>query len=183
MGVPLPQGVEGGLGAVGQVQFAQDVADVGAHGALADHEAVGNFLVGQDTRISLDRVKASLAHEIVLTAEQQTQVDALFKKFAAAPHAPPSAKMVQEEIGDALMLALIDLERLVQVSPDVLFARDDYEKMVSATKGMLQSSGEITVADVRDHFQTSRKYALAFLEHLDAIGVTVRMGDVRKLKG
>jgi len=30
--------------------------------------------------------------------------------------------------------------------------------------------------------QTSRKYALAFLEHLDELGVTVREGDTRRIK-
>ena len=40
----------------------------------------------------------------------------------------------------------------------------------------------LTVAQVRDHFTTSRKYALALMEHLDAIGVTVRDGDARRLK-
>jgi selenocysteine-specific elongation factor len=39
----------------------------------------------------------------------------------------------------------------------------------------------VTVASVRDQYGTSRKYALGLLEHLDAIGVTVRVGDERKL--
>jgi len=38
------------------------------------------------------------------------------------------------------------------------------------------------VAEVRDRFHTSRKYALALLEHLDLTGVTVRIGDERRLK-
>jgi selenocysteine-specific elongation factor len=38
------------------------------------------------------------------------------------------------------------------------------------------------VAEFRDHFNSSRKYALAFLEHLDTSGVTVREGDFRRLK-
>jgi selenocysteine-specific elongation factor len=40
----------------------------------------------------------------------------------------------------------------------------------------------LTVAQFRDQFNTSRKYALAFLEHLDLIGVTIREGDNRRLK-
>jgi len=40
----------------------------------------------------------------------------------------------------------------------------------------------LTVAQVRDHFTTSRKYALALMEHLDVIGVTVRKADSRRLK-
>jgi len=35
---------------------------------------------------------------------------------------------------------------------------------------------------VRDLFDTSRKYALAFLEYLDAKGVTRRVGDERVLR-
>jgi selenocysteine-specific elongation factor len=38
------------------------------------------------------------------------------------------------------------------------------------------------VAEVRDLFKTSRKYALALMEHLDASGVTKRVGDERVLK-
>jgi selenocysteine-specific elongation factor len=40
----------------------------------------------------------------------------------------------------------------------------------------------MTVADARDLFGSSRKYMLALLEHLDAIGVTIRDGDYRKLR-
>jgi selenocysteine-specific elongation factor len=40
----------------------------------------------------------------------------------------------------------------------------------------------LTVAQFRDMFDTSRRYALAFLEHLDSTGVTQRDGDLRRLK-
>jgi selenocysteine-specific elongation factor len=46
----------------------------------------------------------------------------------------------------------------------------------------LQGGGEITAAQVRDHFQTSRKYAIALLEYLDAKHITRRVGDARVLR-
>ena len=46
----MAQGVEGGLGAVGEVELAEDVADVGANGALADDKLVGDVDVGEATR-------------------------------------------------------------------------------------------------------------------------------------
>jgi len=58
---------------------------------------------------------------------------------------------------------------------------DTYEEMVDKVKKDLKENGTITVADVRDKFKTSRKYALALMEHLDAVGVTVREGDLRRL--
>jgi selenocysteine-specific elongation factor len=45
---------------------------------------------------------------------------------------------------------------------------------------VLRQKGQISLAEVRDLFQTSRRYAQALLEHLDAIGVTVRDGDFRR---
>jgi selenocysteine-specific elongation factor len=46
----------------------------------------------------------------------------------------------------------------------------------------LEEQGEITLAQFRDMFGTSRKYALAFLEYMDRLGITVRVDEVRKLK-
>jgi selenocysteine-specific elongation factor len=39
----------------------------------------------------------------------------------------------------------------------------------------------MTVAEIRDVLQTSRKYALPFLEYPDSNKITMRVGDVRKL--
>jgi selenocysteine-specific elongation factor len=40
----------------------------------------------------------------------------------------------------------------------------------------------MTVAQVRDEFTTSRKYALALMEYLDNQKVTRRVGDERVLR-
>jgi len=55
--------------------------------------------------------------------------------------------------------------------------------MVAEITSSLGQGETVTVAQVRDRYGTSRKYALALLEHLDAVGVTVRVGDERKLGG
>lgn len=43
---PLAPGIDGGLSAVGQVELAQDVADVALDGVLADNQQLGNLTVG-----------------------------------------------------------------------------------------------------------------------------------------
>jgi selenocysteine-specific elongation factor len=47
---------------------------------------------------------------------------------------------------------------------------------------LLQQKEKITLAEVRDLLGTSRKYAQALLEHLDATGMTLRDGDYRRLR-
>jgi selenocysteine-specific elongation factor len=121
-------------------------------------------------------------HTIHFNPQQQRQVDSLLKRFAAAPYAPPSVKECQAEIGEDLYAALIDLGDLVMVSVDVVFRRMDYEKMIQQIRQLLSNRGTLSAAEARDHFNTSRRYVLAFLEHLDGIGVTQREGDIRKLK-
>ena len=122
-------------------------------------------------------------HSIRFTNEQKQRADRLLARFAQAPYAPPSVKECLSEVGEDLFAALIDLGQFVSVSSEVVFRREDYERMVAEVRNMLQMRGKITAAEVRDHFNTSRRYVLALLEHLDAIGVTVREGDYRKLKG
>jgi selenocysteine-specific elongation factor len=114
--------------------------------------------------------------------QQQLAITGLMSRFAASPYTPPSVKECQAEVGENVFSALVDMGRLVQVAPDVVFRQEDYEGMKLDVRRMLETSGSITAAQVRDHFNTSRRYVLALLEHLDAIGLTSREGDFRRLK-
>ncbi len=120
-------------------------------------------------------------HEMILSPEQSARVERLRGQFRAAPFAPPSVKECLEEVGEEVWAHLVESGQFVPVSPEVVFTRTDYDEMVGAIRQELVASGTITVAQVRDRFNTSRKYALALMEHLDAIGVTVREGDIRRL--
>jgi selenocysteine-specific elongation factor len=120
-------------------------------------------------------------HVIKFSSQQSKQLDVLNVEFERSKYSPPSVKDCQTIVGDDVYSALIDLGNLVQVSPDVVFRKDTYEEMVSILRDLIIQSGSISAAQFRDHFATSRKYALAFLEYTDSIGITIREGDVRIL--
>jgi selenocysteine-specific elongation factor len=121
-------------------------------------------------------------HTIRFNPQQQRQVDGLLSRFAASPYAPPTVKECQIDVGDDVFAALIDLGRIVLIHPEVAFRKEDYEKMIAEVRQLLEKNGTVTAAQVRDHFNTSRRYILALLEHLDSRGITVREGDLRRLK-
>ncbi|NJC96383.1 MAG: selenocysteine-specific translation elongation factor [Anaerolineae bacterium] len=125
---------------------------------------------------------AKTGHEIRFNGQEQVKVQALMRKFEANPYSPPGVKECQAEVGEEVVNALIELGELVSVSPDVLFRKKDYDLMVTEVRKAIDQNGKVALADVRDLFETSRKYAQALLEHLDAINVTMREGDFRKLK-
>ena len=120
--------------------------------------------------------------EIQLSAEQNKLTKGLLDQFIADPTQPPSVADCKESIGEDLYNALVAINELKQVSAEVVFTPDAYQSMVEKLKKKIIKDGPITVAQTRDMFGSSRKYMLAFLERLDSEGVTVREGDVRRLK-
>ena len=89
-----------------------------------------------------------------------------------------SLAMVDGEI----LSALLYQGALVRLSEDVLLLRETYDAMVTGIIGHIRAHGSMTVAQVRDQFGTSRKYALALMERLDDLKVTKRVGDERVLR-
>jgi selenocysteine-specific elongation factor len=119
---------------------------------------------------------------IVFKPEQQAAIDVLISKFNAAPWNTPLPKDAEHIVGADVLVALIDLGRLVKLSEEVLLLAETYRSGVEQIHAYLIEHKTITVAQVRDLFGTSRKYALALMEHLDAQGVTKRAGDERVLR-
>jgi len=146
--------------------------------ALLDRAQQEEWVVADDTLVW------RRAFQVQLTIHQQSLVDHLLAAFAAAPYAPPSEADLLRLLGDeqALLDMLIDRGELVRISSGVLFRMVDFTEMVAAVRTLAEAQGEITLAQVRDRFDTSRKYAQALLEEMDARRLTRREGDSRRLR-
>jgi len=121
-------------------------------------------------------------HEIKFNGQDQVRAQTLRRRFESNPYSTPSIKECQAEAGEEVVNALIEMGELVTVSPEVIFRKTDYDDMMTQIKKGIEQNGQITLAEVRDQLNTTRKYVQAFLEHLDAIGVTMRNGDARILR-
>jgi len=122
------------------------------------------------------------SHSILLTPQQEAQAASLLVKFTQSPYSPPDVTEAEAELGLDVLEGLIATNRLVRVSDVVLFLPGTIDVMKSWVQEAIQANGSVSLAQFRDHFQTSRKYAAAFLEYLDSIGYTLRKGDVRVLR-
>lgn len=121
-------------------------------------------------------------HTVQYTPAQKTRIQELLSQFTAQPYAPPSVKEASEAVGDELLNTLIENNQLIQLNQEVLFQQPIFEEMQSFVIEQIQSKGGVTLAELRDQFNTSRKYAVAVLEYLDEIGITVRKGETRHLR-
>ncbi len=116
--------------------------------------------------------------EIQLTQEQQNRIDAFLHSLARNPYAPPSELIPEPD----LLNLLIEQQRVVKVSDGVVFDASTYNEMVRRITDHIKQQGKVTLAEVRDMFNTSRKYAQAIVEYLDEKQVTRRVGDERVLR-
>ncbi len=110
--------------------------------------------------------------------EQQRQIDAWLIMLRASPASPPA----DGAIDGALLAYLIEKGKVVDAGNGIVFAGDAFGDMVSRVRLQIEHAGSITLAETRDLFGTTRKYAQALLEHLDRLGITRRSGDERTLR-
>lgn len=101
---------------------------------------------------------------------------------------PPDLRQLAEATRTASTQVAEIIEELVRtgdavrISEDVAFGRDAYARAREQLVTFLATKPEITMGQYRTLIGSSRKYALALLEHFDADGLTVRLGDARRLK-
>jgi len=126
-----------------------------------------------------------LAHSVSYSDGQQRAVDKTLESYADAPFSPPNAietlKLLNGD--EELLESLVEREIIVRVPSSVYFRREDFDAATQKIVELARTRGAITLADVRDLLGTSRKYAQALLEELDARRVTRRVGDERLLRG
>ena len=70
---------------------------------------------------------------------------------------------------------------LVRVSPEFYLHVDAIGQLKETLRDKLAQAGGMTLSQIRETLETTRKYAVPFCEYLDQIGFTRRDGDVRTL--
>jgi selenocysteine-specific elongation factor len=104
---------------------------------------------------------------------------ALEARLHAAGHEPPS----EAELGAAAaeLPALRQAGRAVRIGRSLYAHPDAIAAVHDRVVAIVNAEGAVTLARLRDELGTSRKFAQALLEHLDAARVTIRLPDDRRV--
>ncbi len=81
-----------------------------------------------------------------------------------------------------LIDSLVDEGELVRLDARYCIDSGAYEKALNMIKEHITNNGKITLAEFRDMIGTSRKYAMAILDHTDRERITAKEGDYRILR-
>ena len=121
-------------------------------------------------------------HQIAFSVNQLDLIKQLEVVFSESPFLTPSMNECIEIVGEEVYCTLVSMGKIVEISPSVVFHQTDLDQIIQETRKLLGSCQKITVSEFRDHFNTTRKYAVALLEYMDEIGITKRIDDFRVLK-
>lgn len=129
-------------------------------------------------RLSTFKVALSQVDETV-----KTKILELLEKSGFQPptkeELSQSLKMDQKRFSDILKLMSKE-GSLVRINDSMYLTSSTYKRMIENLKNFFSKKPEMTVAEFRDVLNTTRKYALPFLEYLDSNKITLRVGDIRK---
>jgi len=131
-----------------------------------------------------------------LEGEQSGAARLLLEQFEAAPEesgqTPPAetpsvaeasaAAEIPLDQAQKLVEALVRAGRLVKVGEDFFYPSGRLEKLMASLSTAIEQAGQLTLAEARDLLGTSRRFAQALLEHMDSEGLTLRVGDARRLR-
>lgn len=85
-------------------------------------------------------------------------------------------KGVDRMTGDDILNILLEEQKIVKVTEDMYTLKEYMESAKEAIQKKLKEDPLITIAQVRDLFETSRKSAKPILEYMDSIKVTKKTG-------
>ena len=143
----------------------------------------------KEHEIAQEENTVRLASHTVSLGKQQTDVkDKILNTYLQAGLQPPYFKELSKSM-DAdpkrskdILMHLVNEGAIIKVKEDLYFHAQTIEKLRKKLVAHLEAQGEINTPQFKEMTGVSRKYVIPLAEYFDSINVTLRVGDVRKLR-
>jgi selenocysteine-specific elongation factor len=128
------------------------------------------------------------SHTVSLGSKQADVKNKILRTYLLAGLQPPYFKELSKSV-DAdpkrskdILMHLVNEGTIVKVKEDLYFHAETIEKLKKKLVGYLEARGEINTPQFKEMTGVSRKYVIPLAEYFDSTNVTLRVGDVRKLR-
>ncbi len=122
-----------------------------------------------------------------LTGADEKLMTAMIAEIRAGGFHPPLldnlsiASQADRKRWERLATLSVALGDLVQIAPKLYLHADMERQLRYKVAGLIRERSGVTVAEVREALDSSRKYVVPFVEYLDRVGFTRRIEDRRVL--
>jgi selenocysteine-specific elongation factor len=156
-------------------------------GGPAVVDAVLDEMVHQG-RVTIDSHSVGLAGRgPKLSAAEKNLLEQIVDEIARGGFRPPTLPEIQARTNrnQASVPQLFELAaaegRIVPVTDEIYIHRDSLGQLREMLEARMRGSEGLTLSEIREILETTRKYAVPICEYLDRIGFTRRSGDLRIL--
>ena len=147
-----------------------------------------NQMIKDKTVVSEDNVVRMASHKVSLGVDQADIRKKILNTYIENGLTPPYFKELKKSFDietslakDVLML-LMDEGMIVKAKEDLYFDADAVKDLQQRLVDFLKTHGEISTPQFKEMTGVSRKYLIPLIEYFDAQNVTIRIGDIRKLR-
>ena len=126
-------------------------------------------------------------HRVTLSAQDEKLWRQARGLIAAEKFRPPRTRDLARALSvpDAAMRVMLKrlqrMGRLIEVAPEQFFLSEAVAEMAGIAAD-IAAAGTVTAAEFRDRLANGRKVAIQVLEFFDRVGLTVRVGDERRVR-
>ena len=127
-------------------------------------------------------------HTVSLQVDQEALKQQILDRYRQSRLTPPYFREVVRDLevdaktAKEVLALLVNEKALTKVKEDLYYDHQAIETLKDELVNHLIEKGEITTPEFKDMTGASRKYVIPLIEHFDAINLTIRVGDIRKLR-
>jgi selenocysteine-specific elongation factor len=127
-------------------------------------------------------------HTVSLGTDQQTLKNQILSIYRHDGLMPKYFKQVVTQLktdpdqAAQVMNLLVDEGLIIKVKEDLFYHHQHISQLQHRLVEHLSSNGEISTPQFKDMTGASRKYVIPLIEYFDRIKLTIRIGDIRKLR-
>ena len=134
-----------------------------------------NFKVGEN-------LIAHHSHSLELPPELEAPAARILKILDEAGLNPPLPTELQGSPNDIAAYKFLSRTRqIIPLDPKVTLGGKVFQETINQVRAYIESNGQATASELRQHLDTSRKVIMPLLERLDRDKITLRNGDYRAL--
>jgi len=121
------------------------------------------------------------AFAAALDPKMKAEADRIMAEIEKAGHNYPTLEELDKRFpGSRKTVSFLRNQKdLIVIAGQFITTAAIWKSIIAYIEEKLERGGQLTVAEFRDRFGSSRKYALPVLEYLDRIGITRREEDIR----
>jgi selenocysteine-specific elongation factor len=147
-----------------------------------------NQMIKEKEIVQDENIIRLASHAVSLGGKQADVKDKILKTYLNAGLQPPYFKELAKSLDTdvkrsrEVLMHLVNEGTIVKVKEDLYFHAEAINTLKKRLVKFLEAQGEITTPQFKEMTGVSRKYVIPLAEHFDSTHVTLRVGDVRKLR-